>query len=152
MKKQIIIGVITSISFYFLIVSCTDEVDTQAPVIEVSSPKEEAHFHPGDTLYFVGQFNDNVALKSYKINIHFNADGHEHKSTKDFSSNNAWTFEKSWLFEPGKTEEQVSHKEIIIPETIDGLPLSAGDYHFGVFCSDESGNESHHYIDIEIEN
>ena len=140
-----------SLAFIILLApSCNNGVDTQKPDINLIEPNDEDHFSPGDTINFECQFEDNEALKSYKIEIHFNADGHTHKSSMKEPPEVLWQYKKTWDFDQGVKNILIKHREFIIPETIDGLPLAEGDYHLGIYVTDVSGNENHLFINIEI--
>jgi len=132
-----------------LIVSCEKEADTIAPVIEVSGPEANEILYVGSTIHFEADFSDDVALKSYKIDIHSNFDGHTHKSESTDSSE--WHFQQSWSFDEGAKNAHIHHHEIEVPEEIDGLPIEPGDYHFMIYCTDAAGNESWTAIAVEIQ-
>ena len=61
-------------------------------------------------------------------------------------------FEKTWLESDfialgatpiaGKKQATVAHQHIVIPESVNGKPLREGHYHFIVYCTDQSGQES----------
>ncbi len=142
---------LTYIILMFIVVfsSCSkNDGDTQKPEILIDEPFDGQVLFAGDDLHFEAYFLDNMELKSYKIDIHPNEDGHDHKSTDDEGE---WSFQKSWDFEPGQRNIQVNHHEIVIPSMIDGVAIHTGDYHFLVYCTDKAGNESWISIAIEIE-
>ena len=120
---------ISSIFFY----SCEDG-DTEKPVINLIEPAEGDVLKIGSDIHFEMELSDNVMLKSYKVEIHSNFDGHVHvrstNSTVDF------TFNKSWNV-PQKNAS-VHHHEIEIPDN-----ATPGGYHLVVYCTDVAGNESH---------
>lgn len=68
------------------------------------------------------------------------------------------TFERTWLERDfvalgetpiaGKKQAAVAHRHIVIPATINGLPLREGHYHFTVYCTDRAGQES--FVSREI--
>lgn len=136
-----------------LFVSCEkEEVDIEKPVIRLMAPEEEEAIRPGSDLHFDVEFSDNVALGSYKINIHW-GEGHTHSATLSTrAEEDSEPFEKTWLEsdfialgdEPiaGKRSASVHHHHIVIPETVNGKPLKEGHYHFMVYCTDQSGLES----------
>lgn len=61
-------------------------------------------------------------------------------------------FEKTWIESnfsalgeapiAGRTQARVAHQHIVIPASINGKPLREGHYHFIVYCTDQSGQES----------
>jgi len=42
----------------------------------------------------------------------------------------------------GKEQARVAHQHIVIPASINGMPLREGHYHFIVYCTDQAGQES----------
>ena len=148
-QKHIV--VISFLSILVVFASCKkDDVDNTKPTITVVEPADDAVLHPGEEIHFDCEFADDVELKSYKIDIHINEDGHGHTKTI-FESENAWTYNNTWNFEAGKKNADIHHHEIVIPEIIDGQEIKHGHYHFGVYCTDVAGNESNVFIEIEIE-
>ena len=155
-----------------VLIACEKEhIDDQKPVIRVIEPVEDEAVTPGNALHFEVMFSDNVALASYKVSIHGAFDGHthSHNSTTNGLKDDGITtrvatdsvaFEKTWLEsdfialgEPpitGKKQATVKHLHLVIPETVsrtvngkaEEIPLKEGHYHFIVYCSDESGQES----------
>lgn len=123
-----------------LLVACKkDDADTTKPEIVLNEPAD------GDTL-FIGydthlemDLSDNVKLKSYKVDIHNNFDNHSHTKS-DVAG--AWTFTKSWDVS-GLKNTHIHHHEIEVPDSVGGVPIAAGNYHFMLYCTDEAGNESY---------
>ncbi|NJK94244.1 MAG: DUF4625 domain-containing protein [Bacteroidetes bacterium] len=140
MKKiSVLIYAVTIAAFVW---SCSkdDDKDTTKPVIELEEPAD------GDTL-FIGydfhlemELSDDVQLKSYKVDIHNNFDGHTH--TKSTAVAGVWSFTKSWDVS-GSKNAHIHHHEIGVPTTVDGVPIAKGKYHFTVYCTDAAGNESY---------
>ncbi len=133
-----------------------DDVDNEKPVIRLIAPEEDEEIRPGSDIHFDVEFSDNVALASYKVNIHGAFDGHTHSATLSTrAEEEGEPFERTWLEsefialgdEPiaGKRSVTVHHHHIVIPETItvDGVekPIKEGHYHFMVHCIDEAGLE-----------
>lgn len=154
MKNMRFLMISMFIATAMLTVSCSkdedpkEEKDTTKPQINLQSPANETSFNPGDAIDFSAEFTDNVALGSYKIDIHFN-DGHDHKAV---AAEGEWSYQQSWTFAPELTNETVSHNEIVIPEEVDGVPILGGEYHFLVYCIDKAGNETfvtHEIIVVE---
>lgn len=134
-----------------------DDVDNEKPVIRLIAPEEDEEIRPGSDIHFDVEFSDNVALASYKVNIHGAFDGHTHSATLSTrAEEEGEPFERTWLEsefialgdEPiaGKRSVTVHHHHIVIPETItvDGVekPIKEGHYHFMVHCIDEAGLET----------
>ena len=124
--------VISSIFFY----SCenNEDGDTEKPVINLIEPMEGDVLKIGSDIHFEMELSDNVMLKSYKVEIHSNFDGHVH--VRSIASTVDFTFNKSWDI-PQKNAA-VHHHEIEIPEN-----TTPGNYHLVVYCTDVAGNESH---------
>lgn len=145
-KIKILAMVILAITFF---TSCEDEeVDTTKPTITVTGPEEEEVLYTGSDVHFEVDFADDMELKSYKVDIHSNFDGHDHKAPT--SDSVAWSFQKSWNFDAGQKNSHVHHHEIVIPTEIDGVKLATGDYHFMIYCTDAAGNESYVAVPVEI--
>lgn len=135
-----------------VITSCNNDddngVDTTKPVIALNEPGDDEEFLPGGEIHFDADFSDNVALGSYKIEIHDASDGHNHRSPQD-SHEVAWTYETTAQFTQNAKNENV-HIDIDIPLTINGEPIKEGHYHLGVFCTDKAGNQSQVFTEIVI--
>jgi len=140
------------LSLVFFMFSCEkNKVDTQNPVISIISPEEEEVVYIGSEIHFEVDFADDVELKSYKVDIHSNFDGHNHKSALKGESV-AWSFQKSWNFEEGKKTAHIHHHEIVIPIQIERNEITEGEYHLMVYCTDASGNESWTAVPIDLVN
>jgi len=128
--------------------SCSSDdnnsVDTQAPTIVINEPTDGEVFHAGDEIHVDIDFSDNVALASYKIDIHFTGDGHSHEKSMNISEHIEWEYEVTGVLS-GKNQNL--HIHIDIPENAED-----GAYHFGVFAVDKAGNETVQWIEIDIHN
>lgn len=143
---RIIIVICMSALSLALFQSCEKKeiADVTKPVIHLIEPAEGDSLLIGDPngVHFDVELSDDVMLKSYKVNIHSNFNGHTHTAiatkvaTTDFSYNKVWSL-------TGQKNAKIHHHEIIIPE--DATP---GEYHLMVYCTDEAGNES--YVAREI--
>lgn len=177
MKKSVLIAAIM-LKAVFGLVSCDSEnLDNEKPVVKIVSPMEDELVKPGSAIHFEVELSDNVALASYKVEIHGVFDGHshgdEHGDTRSgFATTRAASdsveFSRTWLEsyfialgeEPiaGKRNASVHHHHMEIPatliRTVDGeqkeMPLREGHYHFIVYCTDESGQESFASTEIYI--
>lgn len=146
--KYIIIAIVLSTAGT-IFSSCKKESgDTEKPIIKLESPEEHQILYAGNDIHFEVEFSDNIELKSYKVDIHDNFDGHSHKKTKHEGA--IWHFQQSWNFEVGKKNAHIHHHEIVIPTEIEGEEIATGDYHFMVYCTDAAGNESWTAREIEI--
>jgi hypothetical protein len=124
--------------------ACNDEKgDTQKPSINLIEPENDDVLKIGDDVHFEAELADNQMLKSYKVEIHPNFDGHSHQAkaenaTVDFNFNKEWNLD-------GRKNASIHHHEIIIPEN-----ATPGHYHLLVYCIDEAGNEAHVAVNIEL--
>lgn len=112
--------------------------DVTKPVIELISPQEDATIQIGNAhgVHFEMKLSDDHALKSYKLNIHSNFDGHEHHTHSRASQTVDFKFDKVYDVS-GLKNTTVHHHDIVIPEN-----ATPGNYHLMVFCTDEAGNEA----------
>lgn len=171
MKRALFItGIILWSAFAFLACEKVD-VDNEKPMITVIEPADDEAVAPGSAIHFEVQFSDNEALASYKVSIHGAFDGHEHSTAvtaKDDrtglsgvitrAATDSVAFEKTWLESDfialgespiaGRKQATVAHQHILIPENVNGKPLREGHYHFIVYCTDQSGQES--FVSYEI--
>lgn len=108
--------------------SCKKDVDDEAPVIETFEV-ENTTISAGSEIHADLDFSDNEALKSYKIDIHDNFDGHGHGKV-----GSSWSYQE--LVEiSGKVYSD--HKHIDVPED-----AFSGPYHFTLYVLDAEGNQS----------
>lgn len=152
-----------------------EEVDRVKPQILLMEPAEEEAYAPGSAIHLVLTLSDNVALASYKVNIHGAFDGHSHAAMQSVPgglvrqevvdstyptrvADEAQPFERTWMESDfvaggeqpiaGKQSVTINHQLMRIPDSIGGRPVKEGDYHFTVYCTDSSGQES--FITREI--
>lgn len=133
--------------------SCEDnDIDNTQPVITIGEPANGETLYIGSDVHFECDFSDDVELRSYKIEIHSNFDGHTHEKSASFSADEEtpFSYTNSWTFDEGLKNAHVHHHEIVIPENINGIPVAHGNYHFGIYCTDAAGNESHLFIDVAL--
>jgi hypothetical protein len=137
-KFIILFSIITIVSFS----SCSDDVDTQNPVIKVNQPRDHDNFHTGDVIEFDAEFSDNQELSEMKIDIHYAGDGHTHKSFR-YNGEVEWDWDTII-----RLAGQFQHVQFSI-----NIPDNAkhGEYDFLVFCTDKAGNESFVVLDFDIE-
>lgn len=148
MKKYIIVYSSLLVASFGLF-SCSsddDSADTTKPVIVLNNPSDHQHFHPGESIQLNADFSDNVALASYKIEIHHAGDGHSHKTDE----NAEWYFIYTHSIEGNLPTFNAQHS-ISIPTEIEGEPIELGHYHLGIYLIDQSGNEQQKFIEIEVE-
>lgn len=158
-KKNVFILSVLAISFAFGFSSCQkEEVDIEQPTITLNSPTAHAVLTIGDEhgVHLDMELADNVALSSYKINIHANFDGHHHaprqKAPSISAQNDSVPFEftKIWTDINGQKTAKIHHHEIIIPKELNGKPVKTGDYHLIIYCLDKAGNESYTAVEMEL--
>ena len=157
MKKSLYLAGIVLLGAVAFMACDTENTDNEKPVITVMEPAEDEAVMPGSAVHFVVQFADNVALASYKVDIHSAFDGHTHNAAVNGAigtraATDSVAFEKTWLESDfialgetpiaGKKQAYVAHQHIVIPSTVNGKPLKEGHYHFIVYCTDSSGQES----------
>lgn len=118
-----------------------DSSDTTKPVINLIEPEEGAILKIGDDhgVHFDVELSDDVMLKSYKVDIHPNFDGHVHFASLKAASETTvdFTFSKSWDVS-GQKNTDIHHHEIKIPAN-----ATPGNYHLMIYCTDAAGNEAH---------
>lgn len=120
--------------------ACDDNKgDTEKPIIDLHAPTEGAVLKTGSHIHFDMDLSDNDELRSYKVDIH-SAAGHSHDTKAEAS---VTIFNKSWPLE-GRNAH-IHHHEIEIPAN-----AAEGKYHFMVYCTDKSGNESYIVRSIEF--
>lgn len=155
MKKYSII--LISILALTIFNSCSDDdenvLDNEKPTINISEPEEDETFEVGGELHFEVDFADNVALSSYKVDIHNNFDGHTHSSsvlnsTATVSTKQTeitpWSLNETHDIEGNPTEYNV-HEHIDIPANI-----AEGPYHLGITVVDAAGNQNQVYVQFIV--
>lgn len=161
MKKYLVYGLSLALATSIMSCSSDDDAprDSSAPIIVLNEPFEDEEFEPGEEIHFDADFTDDVALQSYKADIHYAGDGHSHRPAP-MSENHDHEHEHSveWDFEITGMISGTSanaHMHIDIPNLIehDGEmhPIKEGLYHFSVFALDTAGNQSMIVRDIFIE-
>lgn len=135
-----------------LFTSCSDDevIDTEKPGITLLEPHNEDQIAPGDELHVEVTFTDNVELAAYKIEIHEDFDEHTHAVLKTSHDLNPWSEDKTFTIPAGKTSHQAIHS-FSIPTEINGMHVSEGAYHLGIFATDTSGNQEEVFVTIHIE-
>ena len=146
MKRKLLFGtlLVAAISFGFTSCGDDDDVDTEKPTISDFEPAEGDELKIGSAIHFEVDFADNVALASYKVDIHGNFDNHSHASTKATTDSVVFSFNRIWTTIAGQRNAHVHHEEIEIPavDAATGLPYREGAYHFVIYCLDQAGNET----------
>lgn len=135
MRKQKFIYAVAIVATLFLSACSSDsssDTDNQKPSITIFKPLDGDIIIAGQDMLVDIDFTDNVGLASYKIDIHYAGDGHVHRK-KDGQPQQEWTYEYSEYIS-GKAVS----KELAIP-----VPFgTSGEYHFGVYAIDTSGNQA----------
>ena len=137
--------------------SC-EEADTRPPYITLVSPKEDATIETGKELCIQVTFLDNMALRSYKINIHPNFNGHTHAPAREDAHERIMNQSQQTVdFEITLTSESQSDplsgqecfRDIDIDIPADATP---GNYHLLIYCTDAAGNETYYARDLTLVN
>ncbi|MDR2448689.1 MAG: DUF4625 domain-containing protein [Prevotellaceae bacterium] len=137
--------------FALTLAACSDDKDTTGPEIKLLQPENEAVFTRGDAISIVFDLADPSGVNAYKIDIHYAGDEHAHSHALDVTPAHEDEEEEPWEFleiyddQKGKTSAHVE-KTVTVPNDIHG-----GEYHLGILATDNEGNESQAYIDIDIE-
>ncbi len=137
-QKLIISLAVALISVFAVSCDKEENSDTTKPVINLESPAEGDTLHAGDDygVHFAMELSDDVALASYKVNIH-NAAGHTHSvDMRAEHEHESFEYNKVWEDVAGLLNKYIHHHEIVIPASAEH-----GEYHFMVYCTDEAGNE-----------
>lgn len=128
---------------FFAITSCSDDdnnADVTKPTIEIVSPTDHTETEPGNSFFFKANLSDDSGLASYKIEVHYAEDGHEHKKT----------FAEEFVFDvsvevPGQAKTFSAEETIDVPET-----AKEGHYHIGITVLDTFGNQNQQFTEIYI--
>lgn len=136
MKKLYILSILV-LAFTFIITSCSkkEDTDTTLPTITLNEPEDGDSLRIGADVHFECDFQDDVMLGSYLIEIHNNFDGHSHKSTRA-EGEVPFFFKKSYDLS-GLRNSHEHHHDVVIPEN-----TQEGKYHLVVYCTDAAGNQS----------
>lgn len=132
--------------------SC-QEADTTAPEIIVLQPAQGEAIQAGSELCIQVTFTDDVALNSYKINIHPNFNGHQHQIRANNKQN---IIQDTIDFETTITSQMLGDTlsgrncfrdiDIDIPQN-----ATSGNYHLLIYCTDLVGNEAYCAREISIQ-
>ena len=172
MKKIFSMGLLMALTVITLFVSCnkTDRDETQ-PVITnmgiTANPVNCQVYHPGDTIPFCYQFEDDVELGSFNIEIHSNSDHHSHRTESDNHGHEGgecahehdheehehehadgqqpWVFNQDYEIPIG-LRSYLARVNIPIPKDI-----AEGDYHFMIRLTDQAGWQQLKAVAIIIE-
>lgn len=143
MMKRTIFASITLLSCLALataFTACKEEPkDTTKPIIELIEPEDHDKLLIGDEhgVHFEMKLSDDDLVKSYKIDIHNNFDGHSHTRDLRHGDDNTKPFTFNKEYSVNQRNASIHHHDIKIPA--DATP---GEYHLLVYCVDRSGNES----------
>ena len=144
MKSKFLSLTLLAVSIFSVSCSSDDSAqDTTKPEVLIVEPHDHDAFEAGGMIHVEVNFSDNQALASYKVDIHFD-DGHDHGVR---STEVEWEYSEEGTMS-GKN--YTLHSEIQIPELINEMPIAHGDYHLGIYCLDEAGNETVVFRTIEI--
>ena len=172
MKKIFSTSLLMALTVITLFVSCnkTDRDESQ-PVITnmgiTANPVNCQVYHPGDTIPFCYQFEDDVELGSFNIEIHSNSDHHSHSTESDDHGHEGgecahehdheehehehadgqqpWVFNQDYEISIG-LRSYLARVNIPIPKDI-----AEGDYHFMIRLTDQAGWQQLKAVAIIIE-
>lgn len=172
MKKIFSTSLLMALTVITLFVSCnkTDRDESQ-PVITnmgiTANPVNCQVYHPGDTIPFCYQFEDDVELGSFNIEIHSNSDHHSHSTESDNHGHEGgecahehdheehehehadgqqpWVFNQDYEISIG-LRSYLARVNIPIPKDI-----AEGDYHFMIRLTDQAGWQQLKAVAIIIE-
>lgn len=105
-----------------------------APKITLIAPAEDDILQIGKAIHFDMDLDDDNQLKSYRVEIHENFDGHAHTKENEGSVFPS-VFDKTWEI-TGKGRN-VHHHGIVIPAN-----AKEGIYHFVIYCTNVAGEQS----------
>ena len=129
-------------SSLFVFQSCSDDdtvLDTEKPTVQLALPADHQEYEFGETISLQAILKDNIELGAYKIEIHADDDGHEHRS-----ATTGWSFMDTGVISGNK--EYLLNKTIPIPEG----DYKEGHYHLGLIVTDKAGNETQTFIEIVV--
>ena len=150
-----------------LFVSCNKEdKDESQPIITnmgiTANPVNCQVYHLGDTIPFCYQFEDDVELGSFNIEIHSNSDHHSHSTESDdhdhdggecthedehehAAGHQPWVFNQDYEIPAGQ-RSYLARVNIPVPKDI-----AEGDYHFMIRLTDQAGWQQLKAVAIIIE-
>ncbi len=143
MKNNVLKSTLVIVSFIIItpfFKACNKDNDTEIPLIELLSPADDDHFHPGETIHLDAEVSDNIGLQQVKIDIH-SAGGHSHKS----SVLNGIEWHWDTIMDISGRNRHI-HLDIPIPANAEH-----GEYHFTIYALDKAGNEAFISVDIHID-
>jgi len=156
MKKQLIIlCLVLTAAISACKKDSTSEVDTEYPVIDISSadafPKQCSDLSRGGKFTFKAVFTDNAELGSYSLDIHHNFDHHTHSTEVESCDLDAIKSPiKPFLMIktsdiPRGQKSYTASLELEVPADAD-----PGDYHFMIRLTDKEGWQTIKGLSIKI--
>ncbi|GJM60255.1 DUF4625 domain-containing protein [Persicobacter diffluens] len=143
---------------FFSSCSSDDNNDnTVAPEVTINQLADETEEHdgeemalvePGEELYLNADITGKNKIASYKFDIHFAGDDHDHRTS---STDVEWSWNKIEELEGDVYEIKIDENIVMVPDEIEGNHIKEGKYHFAVFAIDEFGNETVARQDLLIE-
>lgn len=105
-----------------------------APKITLIAPAENDIMQIGKAIHFDMGLSDDNQLKSYRVEIHENFDGHAHTKENEGSVFPS-VFDRTWEI-TGKSRN-IHHHGIVIPAN-----AKEGIYHLIIYCTNTAGEQS----------
>lgn len=135
MKTKVLLVAITLTTGFFF-TSCEKE-DTEKPKITNLEVGHNDTIHVGEGLHLDFYISDNEVFDYYRIVIHAEEEGHEHKSATEHDH---WEIDSTFTEIHGLRANsddplRVHHHNILVPENAE-----LGEYHFHLRVVDKSGN------------
>jgi hypothetical protein len=157
MKKiqKLIVAIGMSVIFAAGCKKDNQSIDTEYPVIDITSPNafpvQCSNVTRGQKFTFKAKFSDNAELGSYSLDVHHNFDHHSHSTEVSDCSveakktpNKPFILINTFQIPTGqKTYDAIN--EITVPIDID-----PGDYHFLVKLTDKEGWQTLKGISIKV--
>ncbi len=110
--------------------SCSDEDDTQKPVVSELEVGHSDTIHIGEAIHLEFEVVDDNLLDYYRVIIH-EEDEHEKSLIEEYS----WSYDSTFTEISGLRNYTVHHHDIVVPEE-----AAEGEYHFHLSVVDEAGN------------
>ncbi len=126
--KTIIYGL--SMFTVFFLASCSDDDDSQKPLVSNLEVGHGDTIHIGEGIHLEFDIEDDGLLDYYRIQIH-PENGHDKSALGEL----AWEYDSIFTEISGLRNLTVHHHNIVVPEE-----TAEGAYHFHLMVADKAGN------------